>query len=126
MIRFVTLLLFLVIVVVPVCAAGGSEAPQSPLSKAPPARHDYPKIVLFSVSWCPHCAEAKEYFTHNNIPFINRDVEIDPDALELLQNRYKSTAVPVIVLGNDDKVLKGFNKEVFERAVRELREKQKK
>ncbi len=126
MIRFVTLLLFLVVAAVPVFAAGGSEAPQSPLSKAPHARHDYPKIVLFSVSWCPHCAEAKEYFTHNNIPFINRDVEVDPDAMELLQNTYKSTAVPVIVLGNDDKVLKGFNKEVFERAVRELREKQKK
>ncbi len=126
MIRFVTLLLFLVVAVVPAFAAGGSEAPQSPLSKAPPARHDYPKIVLFSVSWCPHCAEAKEYLTRNNIPFINRDVEIDPDAMELLQNKYKSSAVPVIVLGNDDKVLKGFSRDTFEKAVRELREKQKK
>ncbi len=125
MMRFVTLLLFLVVAAVPAFAAGGSDAPQSSLSQHPATRHDYPKIVLYSVSWCPHCAEAKEYFTHNNIPFINRDVELDPDAMEQLQTKYKSTAVPVIVLGNDDKVLKGFSKDAFERAVRELREKKK-
>lgn len=126
MMRLAMLMLFLIVAATPAFAAGGSDTTQSPLSSAPAARHDYPKIVLYSVSWCPHCAEAKEYFTHNNIPFINRDVELDPDAMELLQNRYKSTGVPVIVLGNDDKVLKGFSKDVFEKAVRELREKQKK
>ncbi len=126
MIRLVSLLLFLVIAAVPAFGAAGTDAPQSPLSQAPPPRHDYPKIVLYSVSWCPHCAEAKEYFTRNNIPFINRDVELDPDAMELLQTRYKSTGVPVIVLGNDDKILKGFSRDAFERAVRELREKKKK
>ena len=126
MMRLAMLLLFLVAAVAPAFAASGTDTLQSPLSSAPAGRQDYPKIVLYSVSWCPHCAEAKEYFTRNNIPFINRDVELDPDAMELLQNRYKSAGVPVIVLGNDDKVLKGFNKDVFEKAVRELREQQKK
>lgn len=126
MTRLVTLLLLLAVAASPAFAAGGSDPLQSPLSPHPTARHDYPKIVLYSTSWCPHCKEAKEYFTHHNIPFINRDVELDDDAMELLQNRYKSTGVPVIVLGNDDKVLKGFSKDVFEKAVQELREKQKK
>jgi glutaredoxin-like YruB-family protein len=120
------LLFFLIVAAIPTFGAGGSDALQSPLSPVPAAQQKYPKIVLFSVSWCPHCKEAKEYFTHNNIPFINRDVELDPEAMELLQNKYKSTGVPVIVLGNDDKILKGFSKDVFEKAVRELQEKQKK
>jgi glutaredoxin-like YruB-family protein len=83
----------------------------------------YPKIVLYSVSWCPHCKEAKEYFTQNNIPFINRDVELDPAAMDDLTKKYKSQGVPVIVIGNDDKVLKGFDQTRFENAVKEVREK---
>jgi glutaredoxin 3 len=125
MTRLAMLMLFLIVAATPAFAAGGSDAPQSPVSPTATVPSSYPKIVLYSVSWCPHCKEAKEYFTRNNIPFINRDVELDSDAMELLQNRYKSTGVPVIVLGNDDKVLKGFSKDVFEKAVQELREKKK-
>jgi glutaredoxin 3 len=126
MTRLIMCALFLIVAAAPSLGAGDTAAPQSPVSPTTTAPRSYPKIVLYSTSWCPHCKEAKEYFTRNNIPFINRDVELDSDAMELLQNRYKSTGVPVIVLGNDDKVLKGFNKDVFEKAARELREKQKK
>ena len=82
-----------------------------------------PKIVLYSVSWCPHCREAKEYMTKNGIPFINRDVEQDQAAMTELTEKYKSGAVPVIVIGNDEKILKGFSKDSLEQALQQLREK---
>jgi len=39
--------------------------------------------------------------------------------MDLLLNRYGSKTVPVIVIGNDDAVLKGFDPEVFEKALRD-------
>ncbi len=115
-----------------VCAASAAyaadpagDAPQSPIHPNAPVKLQYPKIVLYSVSWCPHCREAKEYFTSHNIPFINKDVELDTVAMDELTNKYKSQGVPVIVLGNDQKVLKGFDEQRFRKAVEEVRGKKK-
>ena len=71
----------------------------------------------------PALQVAKEYFTRNNIPFINRDVEIDSDAMELLTGKYKSQGVPVIVIGDDAVVLKGFDPDRFEKAVQQYKKK---
>ena len=106
-------------------AAAAAEAPQSPLKAATPQATSYPKVVLYSTSWCPHCKKAKEYFTRNNIPFINRDVELDDSAMEDLTGKYRSQGVPVIVIGNDDKVLKGFDQGIFEKAINEVQQKKK-
>lgn len=103
-------------------AAAAADAPQSPLKPATQAT-SYPKIVLYSTSWCPHCKQAKEYFTKNNIPFINRDVELDDAAMEDLTKKYRSQGVPVLVIGNDEKILKGFNQGTFEKAVKEVQQK---
>lgn len=80
----------------------------------------YPTIVLYSVAWCPHCRETKEYLTKNNIPFINRDVEIDAKAMEELTVKYESTGVPVLVFGTgkNEVVLKGFTPESFQESLK--------
>ncbi len=67
------------------------------------------------------CKAAKEYFASKNIPFINRDVELDSDAMDDLTKKYKSQGVPVIVIGNDEKVMKGFDPDRFEKAAKELK-----
>ncbi|GFO54249.1 hypothetical protein GMSM_12560 [Geomonas sp. Red276] len=97
-------------------ADGGNTLSQTPLP-ARPGQQSYPKIVLYSVSWCPHCKQAKEYFTRNNIPFINRDVEIDTEAYHLLTGKYKSQGVPVIVIGDDAEVIRGFNEKSFQKTL---------
>jgi glutaredoxin-like YruB-family protein len=76
----------------------------------------YPQIVLYSVSWCPHCREAKEYLAKYNIPFTNRDVEQDAQAMTLLTDKYKSQSVPVIVFGTgqNELVMHGFTPETFQ------------
>ena len=110
------------VLVLPLGLAQAQDLPQSPITKAV-SHLKYPKIVLFSTSWCPHCKEAKEYFTRNNIPFINRDVEIDSDAMDLVTGKYKSQGVPIVVLGDDAFVLKGFDEKRFEKAVDKLKKK---
>ncbi|GAB7027631.1 glutaredoxin domain-containing protein [Geotalea toluenoxydans] len=104
-------------------AAAMEESPQSPLKPPAAAQQKYPRIVLYSVSWCPHCKAAKEYLTRNNIPFLNRDVEVDDDAMDDLTKKYKSQGVPVIVIGNDEVILKGFDQQKFEKAVKDVQKK---
>ena len=84
------------------------------------AAKNYPQIVLFSVAWCAHCKETKEYFTRNNIPFINRDVEMDATAMEELTGKYNSNGVPVIVIGTgkNEVVVKGFTPELFQESLK--------
>lgn len=119
--RSALLLLLVFLLCATACpAAETTDAPQSPLRQGTGESKKYPRIVLYSVAWCPHCKAAKEYLTANSIPFINRDVELDSAAMEDLTEKYRSTGVPVIVFGNDEKVLKGFSREQFEKALKEL------
>jgi glutaredoxin 3 len=117
--------LFLFISVACGCAAEVSSTQQSPINRSAANASKYPKIVLYSVSWCPHCNQTKEYLTRNDIPFINRDVELDKEAMDLLTNKYKCDMVPVIVIGNDDIILKGFEQDKFEKAIEEYKRKHK-
>ena len=105
------------------------DAEQNHQSTLDPAKAQvakkYPQIVLYSVTWCPHCREAKEYFTKNNIPFINRDVEMDEKAMEELTGKYNSQGVPVIVVGSgkEEVVVKGFTPELFQESLKKARAK---
>ncbi len=122
MIRSVSLLLFLLIGLFALtCRADEKvDGPQSQIYPKAVQAKKYPHIVLYSVSWCPHCMEAKEYLTSHKIPFINKDVELDDMAMKELTENYKSTGVPVIVLGNGEKIIKGFNREYFEKVLKEM------
>jgi glutaredoxin 3 len=104
-----------------------SVAPkQSKLTPAAVKKSAYPKIVIYTVAWCPHCKQLKEYLTANNIPFMNKDVEVDDAAMEELTTKYKSSGVPVVILGNDQEILKGFTPENFEKAVAKVQAADKK
>lgn len=112
-----------------ITALSSLAADKAPQSKLNPAKAQeakkYPQIVVYTVSWCPHCRAAKEYLTKNNIPFINKDVEIDEKAMEELTGKYQSQGVPVIVIGTgkDEIVLKGFTPELFEESLKKARSK---
>ncbi len=96
----------------------GQQAPQA---TSVTQASSYPKIVLYSLSWCPHCKQAKEYFAKRNIPYENRDVEQDEVARDTLLNKYQSNTVPLIVIGNDEVVLREFSPEMFEQALKNLK-----
>ncbi len=107
-------------------AVAADAPPQSQLNPGKAAEtQKYPRIVLYSVAWCPHCRQTKEYLTGNNIPFINRDVELDGAAMEELTGKYNSTGVPVLVFGSgkDELVMKGFTPELFQENLKKARKK---
>ncbi|MBI2353536.1 MAG: NrdH-redoxin [Deltaproteobacteria bacterium] len=123
-IRMLTVLSIMLITAL--ASVASAHAQQSMLDPAKAAEaKKYPRIVTYTVSWCPHCRAAKEYLTRNNIPFINKDVEMDAKAMEELTGKYQSQGVPVIVIGsgNEEVVLKGFSSESFEESLKKAQSK---
>lgn len=124
MIRRISLTTTGVLLAVGISFAAAEPPHQSTLNPTrAEAAKKYPQIVLYSVAWCPHCREAKEYLTKNEIPFINRDVEVDDNAMKELTDKYNSTGVPVIVFGSekDEVVLRGFTAELFQENLKKAR-----
>jgi glutaredoxin 3 len=130
----ITAILLLLPLAALTCHAAGDKASalQAPLSSAGKGAVSYPQIVLYSTSWCPHCRQVKEYFKEQQIPYLNRDVEADQQALKDLfaiaakqGTPPEKVGVPVIVIGNDEKVINGFTPEQFQAALQELRQKPK-
>jgi len=80
----------------------------------------YPRVVVYSTPWCVSCNAAKDYLKKNNIPFIGKDVDANPRFMDELSDKYRISAVPVIIIGRDQKVLRGFVPEVFSKAFKEV------
>lgn len=115
------LLLLSAAVVVSGCAGAKVETGMRDAPPSPVEATSYPGIVIYTVSWCPHCQAARRYLDERNIPYTNRDVEQDAQAMDTLVNRYGSQSVPVIVIGNDEAILKGFSPESFNKALQDVR-----
>ncbi|MGB9080147.1 MAG: glutaredoxin family protein [Desulfuromonadaceae bacterium] len=85
-----------------------------------------PLVVIYTLSTCPHCREAKEYLKNNNIPFINREIDTDEEYMATLMNIYDSMGVPqqkrgvpLIVIDNRIRI-QGLNKEKLQKALKEV------
>lgn len=99
----------------------GEEKVQSPSSASTVSTTSYPKIVLYTVSWCHYCNELKKYLTDRKIPYTNLDIEKSDSAREIFEEKYQAKSVPLIVIGNDEAVLKGFNRDTLEKTLREVK-----
>ncbi len=72
-----------------------------------------PRVLLFGTTWCPSCRDAKQYLQSRGVPFLELDVEKDPDAARQYQAvqsafRLREGAIPVMLING--RPLVGFNK----------------
>ena len=67
------------------------------------------KVIIYSTPTCVYCKAAKEFFTENNVEYIEKNVAEDMEAQqEMIQKSGGQMAVPVIdVNGN---ITIGFDK----------------
>ncbi|MDD2540622.1 MAG: glutaredoxin domain-containing protein [Desulfuromonadaceae bacterium] len=113
------------------CFAG--EAAKSPRSQTETliSPHQPPAVkkalvVIYTLSTCPHCKEAREYLTKNDIPFIDHEVDLDEEQMTALMKIYDSMGVPdqkrgVPLFVIDNKVrIQGFNKAKLQAALKEV------
>ncbi|MFH1130362.1 MAG: glutaredoxin domain-containing protein [Pseudomonadota bacterium] len=75
------------------------------------------EIVLYATQWCPACKVAREYITKKGIPFVEKDIEKDPNAAaELMQKAQTAGISPngVPVLDIKGTLVQGFDPSQFE------------
>lgn len=117
--------LLLIVAVHPAQSAGvPPDGAQTNINKMPQAEVK-PVVVIYTLSTCPHCREAKEFFAQNNIPFVNREVDTDSQHMDELMGIYDKMAVPdekrgvpLILIGDTVKI-QGFNKNKVQEALKQ-------
>jgi glutaredoxin len=72
-------------------------------------------VELYTVSWCPWCKKAHDYFTAQGIPFTEYDIERDPAALARKNELAPQTGVPLAVV-NGIKI-SGYSERAYVRAM---------
>ncbi|KIE43189.1 glutaredoxin family protein [Geobacter anodireducens] len=128
--RFVLITLLAGILALPaVGPAAAGSASQSAIATPQKETAASPAVVIYTLSTCPHCAEAKAYLTKRGIPFTNREVDTDDDHMAELMKIYdemkvpnERRGVPLFVIGGKTR-LQGFDKAKLEEAIKAEAEK---
>ncbi|MFN3197037.1 MAG: glutaredoxin family protein [Bradymonadia bacterium] len=71
------------------------------------------RVIMYSTKWCGYCKKAKRFMERKKIPYIEKDIETDPQAMKELGTKIaasgkKIRGVPVFDLGG--KLVPGFDK----------------
>jgi glutaredoxin len=102
----------------PTLASAAPEAPPNPASSADPSATEAPRrdsrtvVVIYGAEWCGACHEAARYLRRKGIPYVDKDVEKDPEAAREMQQKLAKSglhegSIPVIDVRG--KVMIGFN-----------------
>jgi len=117
--------LLLMFALSPVTHAGEAKSGTQTSIVSPPGQK-YPSVIIYTLSTCPHCREAKEYFTTHNISFVNREVDSDEQHMQELMQIYdqmgvadEKRGVPLIIIGDTIR-LQGFNQEKVQEALKKM------
>jgi len=65
-------------------------------------------VTIYTTVHCPYCKLAKDYFASHNVPFEEKNVEQDEDALRHMVHLSGQMGVPVIDI--DGTIVVGFDR----------------
>jgi len=125
MVKTILIIFSLICFAAPVTAADnpGTSAPRTVLTPEQSAPREQPRVVIYTLSTCPHCKAAKRYMTERHIPFIDREVGSDSGYMAELMKIFDEMGVPKMERGVpliiiDGRVrIQGFNKDKLEKAL---------
>ena len=70
-------------------------------------------IVVYSTVWCPDCKRAKQFFGDQRIPYINIDIEKDPDGMAYVEQvNQGKRIIPTIVFPDGSILVEPSNAEL--------------
>ncbi len=72
------------------------------------------EVVMFMTSWCGYCRAARQYFSDNNIPYTEYDIERSSEGKQMY-DQYNVRGVPVIVINGE--VIIGFDQNAISAAL---------
>jgi glutaredoxin 3 len=70
------------------------------MSATPACCAGTPRVVMYSTSWCPYCARARELLARKGVAFEEIDVEAAPGLREQMIARSGRRTVPQIFVGD--------------------------
>jgi glutaredoxin len=94
---------------------GAIDAPKPPSEADLRAALQSVRITLYSTEWCPHCTRARSFLQQNSIPFVEHDIEKDPEAKRAHRRLVPAGGVPVLDIDGD--ISSGFNEKRTARAI---------
>ena len=71
---------------------------------------DAKKVIMFSATYCPSCLNAKKFFSAENIPFMEFDIEKSAAARNYF-DKLGGRGTPFLLVNNHP--IQGFNKAEF-------------
>ena len=74
------------------------------------------KIIVYSATWCAYCHQAKKYFDHLGVKYIDKDVEQDHAAMGEAVAKSGQMGIPVIDINGD--IIMGFDKPKIDAALK--------
>ena len=80
------------------------------------------EVIVFGASWCGACRQAEAYLRERNVPFVEHDIEREPEARADMQRRARAagiTANGIPIIDIRGRVMQGFDPGAVDRALRE-------
>jgi arsenate reductase-like glutaredoxin family protein len=104
-------------------------APGTPPGNAPnilapqpqlPAGAHAPRITIYGASWCGACHQAAAWLRANHIPFVEHDIETEPQAAQEMMARARQQGVPtgsIPIIDINGRLTVGFNPGLIQQAL---------
>jgi thioredoxin reductase (NADPH) len=71
------------------------------------------QIIVYSTVWCPDCKRAKKFFGEQRVPYVNIDIEQDPDAMTFVEKVNEGKRIiPTIVFPDGSILVEPSNAEL--------------
>lgn len=76
-------------------------------------QQDSNSIVVYSTVWCPDCKRAKQFFGEQRVPYVNIDIEQDPEAMAFVEKvNDGKRIIPTIVFPDGSMLVEPSNAEL--------------
>jgi thioredoxin reductase (NADPH) len=73
-------------------------------------------VIIYGASWCPDCRRAKRFLGDQRIAYAWHDIEVDPDGVNVVQQRNNgNNVIPTIVFPDGSHLSEPSNEELAEK-----------
>ncbi len=87
-----------------------SAETRTPLPRAP---KDGYTPVLYSAAWCPYCKATKKLLEMRGVPYVEIDVEKEPERQRALTEKFNVGGFPILEVGNE--IVVGYQPDAIDR-----------
>lgn len=73
------------------------------------------KAIIYTITWCPYCQQAKEYLTKKGMPIEEKNIEFDLQARNEMLQKSGQFGVPVLEI--EGRTIVGFSPQEIDKAI---------